>query len=503
MSALLLLPFLLTAADDSAIEFTKRSRTETAPKSGRYHMNFDTTKWDAKKTAVVICDMWDKHWCPDATSRVGEMAPRMNDVVASLRKKGALIIHCPSDTMDFYKDTPQRKRAMEAPKVETKIPLERWRKLDPSKEAPLPIDDSDGGCETAGKSFKAWSRQHEALKIEADDAITDSAEAFHLMKQRGIENVLVMGVHTNMCVLGRPFSIRQLVLQNLNVVLVRDLTDTMYNPAKAPFVSHFTGTDLVVEHIEKFWCGSCLSSDLVGGSEFRFKADKRPTLTIIAAEDEYKTEVTLPEFALKELGRDFRVQFIFADAQERHHLPGIAAVKSSDILFISVRRRPLKTAELELIRKHVDDGKPVVGIRTTSHAFAGFKNQKLPEGVTEWATFDTDVLGCKYDGHHSAKNPPSAKVVEANATHPILKGVDVSKVVPTFSLYKSSPLNEGAVTLMTGKTETSQAEPLVWAYKTKKGGRVFYTSLGHIDEFKQPEFIKLLKNGVLWAAGKE
>ncbi|HZT82994.1 MAG TPA: protein-signal peptide and transmembrane prediction, partial [Gemmataceae bacterium] len=255
-----------------------RTRTETAPGSGRYHALTRPVKWDAAKTAVVICDMWDRHWCPGATARVAEMAPRVNDFVAAARRRGALVLHCPSDTMNFYKDTPQRRLAQSAPKVEPKVPLQNWCRLDPKKEGPLPIDDSDGGCAEGAKSCKAWSRQIDTIRIEPGDAVTDSAEAYYLMRQRGIENVLVMGVHTNMCVLGRPFAIRQLVAQGLNVALVRDLTDTMYNPAKAPFVSHFTGTDLVVEHIEKHWCPTCTSADLLGGKEFRFKEDKRPHL---------------------------------------------------------------------------------------------------------------------------------------------------------------------------------------------------------------------------------
>src|SRR4029077_15706353 len=125
-------------------------------------------------------------------------------------------------------------------------------------ETALPIDDSDGGCDAANppKEHRAWSRQIATLKIEPGDAVTDSDEAYYLMRQRGIDNVIVMGVHTNMCVLGRPFSIRQMVYQGKNVVLMRDLTDTMYNPKSAPRVSHFTGTDLVVSHIERHWCPS-------------------------------------------------------------------------------------------------------------------------------------------------------------------------------------------------------------------------------------------------------
>src|SRR5438874_1083319 len=76
-----------------------RKRVETKPGSGRFHAVTETVEWDPHKTALVVCDMWDKHWCAGATRRVGEMAPRMNEVVATARKAGALIIHCPSDTL--------------------------------------------------------------------------------------------------------------------------------------------------------------------------------------------------------------------------------------------------------------------------------------------------------------------------------------------------------------------------------------------------------------------
>lgn len=72
-----------------------------------------------------------------------------------------------------------------------------------------------------------------------------------------------MGVHTNMCVLNRPFAIKQMARWGVDVMLVRDLTDTMYNPARPPYVSHEEGTRLVVEFIEKFWCPTIASADLL------------------------------------------------------------------------------------------------------------------------------------------------------------------------------------------------------------------------------------------------
>jgi len=242
--------------------------------------HFKTTnrvfEWEPNETAIVVCDMWDQHWCKGATRRVGEMTPRMNEVISEGRKRGVLIIHCPSSCMDFYKDTPMRKLAQQAPKVETKIPLQDWCHINLENEAPLPIDDSDGGCDCQPtcKTFKAWKRQIAAIEIMEGDAITDSAEAFFLMKQRGIKNVIVMGVHMNMCVLGRPFALRQMIDQGQDVVLMRDLCDTMYNPRMSPFVSHFDGNRLVTQHIERHLAPTITSADFTGQPAFKFKNDR-------------------------------------------------------------------------------------------------------------------------------------------------------------------------------------------------------------------------------------
>ncbi len=205
--------------------------------------------------------------------------------------------------MGHYQDTPQRKLAQAAPPVEPITPLKSWCHLDPKLEAPLPIDDSDGGCDDSPRCQRrrVYQRQIATIEIEPGDAVTDSAEAYYLLQQRGIRNVIVMGVAANLCVLGRPFAIRQMVGQGKNVVLMRDLTDTMYNSRKAPYVSHFAGNDLVVEHIEKYWCPSIASSDFVGGQPFRFEADKRSKAVFVIGENEYRTWETVPEFARTEL----------------------------------------------------------------------------------------------------------------------------------------------------------------------------------------------------------
>jgi nicotinamidase-related amidase len=123
----------------------------------------------------------------------------------------------------------------------------------------------------------AWKRQIPSIDIDQDrDAVTDDGqEVFNLLAGRGITHVVLTGVHLNMCVLGRPFGIRQMVHLGKTVALVRDLTDTMYNSRRKPYVSHFEGTDRVVEHVETYWCPTFTSDQILGGRRFKFREDPR------------------------------------------------------------------------------------------------------------------------------------------------------------------------------------------------------------------------------------
>lgn len=246
-----------------------------------------TATWDPKKTALIVVDMWDDHWCKSAARRVVELAGPMNATLHAARAKGIFIIHAPSSVTDFYQGTPQRELARGAPFARPPAPLvtaERWGTTwcwpDPKHEAVLPIDDSDMGCSCSGKKCEIvppWTRQIATLELKEGDALTDNGqETWNLLAARGIDNVILCGVHLNMCVLGRPFAIRQQVYWGKNVALIRDLTDSMYNPERPPGVDHFTGHDRVIGHVERYWCPSFTSDALTGGKPFRFRDDPRP-----------------------------------------------------------------------------------------------------------------------------------------------------------------------------------------------------------------------------------
>ncbi|WP_146409008.1 isochorismatase family protein [Allorhodopirellula heiligendammensis] len=270
----------MLAANDLTLNLRSRATAGSDPSVRR-------VTWEPSRTAMIICDMWDDHWCKSAASRVNEMAPALNDAVNAARRQGVFIIHAPSSVVSFYADSAQRKLAQTAPFAQPPIELATasrwgtaWCWTDADHEGVLPIDDSDMGCSCEAKKCEireAWSRQNELIQIADGDAITDNAqEAFNLLAERNIDNVILCGVHLNMCVLGRPVGIRQMVKLGKHVALMRDLTDTMYNPERPPGVDHFTGTDLVIDHVEKFWCPSFVSTDITGTPAFVFAEDTRP-----------------------------------------------------------------------------------------------------------------------------------------------------------------------------------------------------------------------------------
>jgi hypothetical protein len=223
--------------------------------------------WPAARTALVLCDVWDRHTCRGAEERLARLLPRMAQVAGRIRDLGGLVVHAPSETMRFYEGAPARLRALAAPPVEPPANLEH-------DDPRLPLDATDP-CDTCPDEEHPrwergmpvpWTRQHAAIEIDQErDVVSDSGrELYAVYRARGIEHVLEMGVHTNMCILNRSFSIKQMVRWGMQPVLIRDLTDALYSPADPPYVSHDEGTALMVGFIEKHWCPTVSSDQLIG-----------------------------------------------------------------------------------------------------------------------------------------------------------------------------------------------------------------------------------------------
>lgn len=262
LGAAIILGAAACSAGDAARHLALRSRVELFRSSDRWsevHLDY---AFDPAKSALIVCDMWDKHWCSGANARVAALAQKLEPVLETARSKGIVIAHAPSETMSYYANMPQRQRMLSLPVFTPP------RELNISAP-PLPIDDSDGGCDTPGeKEHRVWTCENAGLKIAPQDYISDSGrEIYNLLRSRGIETVFYAGVHANMCILNRTFAIKQMTKWGVRCILLRDLTDAMYGPQDAPHVSHREGTELVVEYIEKYWSPTALSADLTRALE--------------------------------------------------------------------------------------------------------------------------------------------------------------------------------------------------------------------------------------------
>src|SRR5688500_12638645 len=218
-------------------------------------------------------------------------------------------------------------------------------------------------------------------------------------------------------------------------------------------------------------------------------AAERPKIVFISGEYEYRSKETLSAYA-KELERQFDVQTTMLARPEdetKHTIPGLDALKDADLVVLLVRRMTLPEEDLTPIKKYLEAGKPLVALRTSSHAFEN------------WKEFDKEVLGGNYQGHHGNKLKTTVTVQKEAEGDPLLKGV--KGFISEGSLYKTTPLRMRAKVLLAGTVEGHPPEPVAWTHEYK-GARVFYTSLGHPDDFKEESFRQLVRNGMEWAMQK-
>lgn len=504
------------SAEEIALKL--RYQQPVAEGAERFHRLVRDETWQPTQTAVLVCDMWDAHHCVNAVRRGAELAPRIDAFVSQLRERGVVVIHAPSDCMAHYAQHPARLRAQATPRAQS-LPdqIENWCDRIPSEEmAAYPIDQSAGGedddpeehrlwaarLSADGRNPQApWQSQTAAIAIDAQqDYVSDSGpEIWSILEDRDVSNVILVGVHTNMCVLGRPFGLRRMTMGGKNTVLARDLTDTMVDPGAWPYANHFTGTDLIVSHIERYVCPTISSDQILGGQEFRFSSDRRRRLVMLIGEDEYQTEETLPDFAAKHLSQHFSVSTCYASESEPSRFIGIEDISTADALLVSVRRRALPESDLQVIREFAKRGKPMIGIRTASHAFS-LRNQPSPAGADQWPEFDAEVWGGSYSGHYSASVPASLALADLRSSHPIVLAASMNAdFKPGGSLYKTAPLLAGTEILLLGSVPGEQPpQPLAWTFVRSDGGRSFYTSLGHVDDFAQSQFEALLAAGIHW-----
>lgn len=202
---------------------------------------------DVAKVGVIVVDMWNWHWCKTSTERVGALVPRMNRCLEELRKMGAQVFLCPTDVADNYVGT----RMVEEVLAVEPMPIAKVRKID------CPAAADGGGC-TCGPGNRCvvnygWDGMHPDLIVGENDLMPNDPEMLYaILKKRGITHLIFMGVHTQVCLLGKSVGMRAMLEAGFECYLARDLTDAhgMYDPVKGITPDAFTQG--VVAHFEKY-----------------------------------------------------------------------------------------------------------------------------------------------------------------------------------------------------------------------------------------------------------
>lgn len=210
-------------------------------------------------------------------------------------------------------------------------------------------------------------------------------------------------------------------------------------------------------------------------------------VVLVAASGEYKADESL-KLLKAHLEKELSARCTLLAAKDGgSDVEGLVeALKTADVLIPFMRRVKLQDQTLEAFKAYCQSGRAIVGVRTASHA------------VQTWLDFDKEVLGGNYKGHFKTGPICQVRLSADHKDHPVLAGIKVFTSVA--SLYKNTGLATDCQVLMTGEIP-GQSEPLTWV-RSHKGGRVFYTSLGHPKDFRNEQFLRLLTNAVKWTTAK-
>lgn len=242
-----------------------------------------------------------------------------------------------------------------------------------------------------------------------------------------------------------------------------------------------------------------------------------PHVVFVTGDHEYRSEITMPVIArILEEHHGFRTTVLYGtneegvrDPKADRSIPGLEALRDADLAVFYLRWRTLPDDQMREIVDYIESGRPMVGFRTTTHAFTNLTGE-----YADWNnTRIRDLFGQLWIVHHG--NQSSTDVLPLVVNHPILRGVG------TFTgrswLYHVAPLYGDDVTpIQIGRAVGSTRDlahrqppfqPVTWtkSYTGEAGrtARVFFTTLGHPEEFAQTEMRRLAVNGIYWALGLE
>jgi type 1 glutamine amidotransferase len=243
------------------------------------------------------------------------------------------------------------------------------------------------------------------------------------------------------------------------------------------------------EHGTRLVCGLALAV-LVVVPTLTIAADAAKPLAVclVSGSLEYKSNESLAEFQkFLEASYPIRCSRAFIVGTDEEHLPGLENLDDCDVMLLFTRRLKLSGGELERIKRYCLSGRPIVGVRTASHA------------IQTWLELDKEVLGGNYQGHYGNELQTDVAIVDSAKNHPILAGVRPFR--SQGSLYKNPGISSDVEVLLTG-TIPGHTEPIAWT-RTYKGARIFYTSLGHPGDFAEDSVRRLIAGALFWTTGRD
>ncbi|MDR2114749.1 MAG: ThuA domain-containing protein [Planctomycetaceae bacterium] len=224
---------------------------------------------------------------------------------------------------------------------------------------------------------------------------------------------------------------------------------------------------------------------------------KKPLVAVMVSDDHYDADKLLPPL-MQRLGKENGWDVVILHGQGTANFPNIEVLDKADVLVVYVRRLALPKEQLAKVKKFVNSGRGVVGLRTACHAFKS--NAKvLPKDCENWAEFDHDVLGGNYHDHGKNEIGSDIENVTAQSDSPILKDVVPARWHSVGSLYFTDPVKDDATIYQTASSSQQKNVPLTWTRMYGKT-RIAFTALGHQKDFEVEAFQNLVRNLVHWAA---
>ncbi len=255
-------------------------------------------------------------------------------------------------------------------------------------------------------------------------------------------------------------------------------------------------------------------------------------IVLVSGDDEYRSEEGLPQLARilsKRHGFACTVLYSIDPADgtikpDLHtNIPGLEALDSADLMVMLLRFRDLPDAQMKHVVDYVESGRPIVAMRTATHAFdlkSSATYRRYTWNSKEWdGGFGRQVLGETWINHHGAHGKQSTRGIFADgaAAHPIMRGIRDGAIWGPTDVYEVRlPLPGDSRTLVLGQVLDGMHPddppaagklndpmlPVAWV-KSYKGARIFTTTMGASQDLLNEGLRRMMVNACYWALGME